>query len=301
MLWALDPEQGAIVLLFFVFPFAALLAVVARAPYAAWLPRALATSLVGLAAMFAAIGLYQAWTHTLVFAQDLRVANAYTTYFRVTSLFKDPSIYGRQLVLALALLVALLWLGRTRPLVAARAGRRDLRRAVLLVFAIEPRRAVRHRARGEPRARRPPEPQRRHRDRGGDGDRRRRDGRDRGVGARHRPRDKRPDAAGLCDRARHRQPPGSRRRHRQPAARGQGGARHAAPRVEERVPYDPAHGARRARRRSASSSTSRSSPAPCGCCGRRSGETACSGSGSASASSSSSSTRSSTRASSRTR
>jgi len=75
--------------------------------------------LIGLAAVFAVIGLYQAWTHTLVFAQDLRVANAYTTYFRVTSLFKDPSIYGRQLVLALALLVVLLWLGRTRGLVAA--------------------------------------------------------------------------------------------------------------------------------------------------------------------------------------
>ena len=119
LLWALDPEEGAIVLLFFVFPFAALLAVVARTPYAAWLPRALATCLIGLAAVFAAIGLYQAWTHTLVFAQDLRVANAYTTYFRVTSLFKDPSIYGRQLVLALALLVVLLWLGRTRGLVAA--------------------------------------------------------------------------------------------------------------------------------------------------------------------------------------
>ena len=54
LLWALDPEEGAIVLLFFVFPFAALLAVVARAPYAVWLPRALATSLVGLAAVFAA-------------------------------------------------------------------------------------------------------------------------------------------------------------------------------------------------------------------------------------------------------
>ena len=119
LLWALDREEGAIALLFFVFPFAALLAVVARAPYAVWLPRALATTLVGLAAVFAAIGLYQAWTHTLVFAQDLRVANAYTTYFRVTSLFKDPSIYGRQLVLALALLVVLLWLGRTRGLVAA--------------------------------------------------------------------------------------------------------------------------------------------------------------------------------------
>jgi O-antigen ligase len=119
LLWALDPEEGSIALLFFLFPFAALLAVVARSPYAPWLPRALAVCLVGLATVFAAIGLYQAWTHTLVFAQDLRVANAYTTYFRVTSLFKDPSIYGRQLVLALALLVVLLWLGRTRGLVAA--------------------------------------------------------------------------------------------------------------------------------------------------------------------------------------
>ena len=119
LIWALDPEEGSIVLVFFVFPFAALLAVVARSPWTAWLPRALAFSLIGLATVFAAVGLYQAWTHTLVFAQDLRVANAYTTYFRVTSLFKDPSIYGRQLVLALALLVVLLWLGRTRPLASA--------------------------------------------------------------------------------------------------------------------------------------------------------------------------------------
>jgi O-Antigen ligase len=118
LLWAQDREQGSIVLLFFVFPFAALLAVVARSPYASWLPRALAVSLIGLATVFAVIGLYQAWSHTLVFAQDLRVANAYTTYFRVTSLFKDPSIYGRQLVLALSLLVVVLWVGRVRPVVA---------------------------------------------------------------------------------------------------------------------------------------------------------------------------------------
>ena len=79
-------------LLFFVFPFLRpLVAAVARAPYADWLPRALAVTLVGLATLFAAIGLYQAWSHTLIFAQDLRVANAYTTYFRVTSLFKDPT------------------------------------------------------------------------------------------------------------------------------------------------------------------------------------------------------------------
>ena len=55
---------------------------------------------VALGCVFAAIGIYQAWTNTLIYAQDLRVANAYTTYFRVTSLFKDPSIYGRQLVVS---------------------------------------------------------------------------------------------------------------------------------------------------------------------------------------------------------
>jgi putative inorganic carbon (HCO3(-)) transporter len=118
LIWADDPQQGSITLLFFIFPFVALLAIVARSPFADWLPRALAVTLVGLAVLFAAIGLYQAWSHTLVFAQDLRVANAYTTYFRVTSLFKDPSIYGRHLVLAISLLVVLLWLDRVRAAVA---------------------------------------------------------------------------------------------------------------------------------------------------------------------------------------
>ena len=44
-------------------------------------------------------------------AHDLKVANSYTTYFRVTSLFKDPSIYGRQLVIA-ATLVLVAFCGR---------------------------------------------------------------------------------------------------------------------------------------------------------------------------------------------
>jgi putative inorganic carbon (HCO3(-)) transporter len=39
-------------------------------------------------------------------------ANAYTTYFRVTSLFKDPSIFGRHVVIAIAVLLVALWLGR---------------------------------------------------------------------------------------------------------------------------------------------------------------------------------------------
>ena len=122
LLWTWDQERGAIVLAFFAFPFVAGFAVVARSPIAPWLPRALLVTLVALGSLFAAVGIWQARTHTLFFARDVEVANAYTTFFRVTSLFKDPSLYGRHVVVTIAvLLVAVLvrrgrtvdWLGAT--------------------------------------------------------------------------------------------------------------------------------------------------------------------------------------------
>jgi hypothetical protein len=111
-LWTWDERAGAIALAFFVFPFTAGLGVVARAPVAAWLPRALAATIVGLGVLFAAIGVWQAHTRTLFFARDVEVANAYTTFFRVTSLFKDPSLYGRYLVIPLAVLLVAVLLRR---------------------------------------------------------------------------------------------------------------------------------------------------------------------------------------------
>jgi putative inorganic carbon (HCO3(-)) transporter len=122
-LWTWDERAGAIALAFFVFPFTAGLAVVARAPLAAWLPRAILATLVGLGVLFAGIGIWQAQTRTLFFARDVEVANAYTTFFRVTSLFKDPSLYGRYLVVPIAILLVavLLRRGRTVEWVAAAA------------------------------------------------------------------------------------------------------------------------------------------------------------------------------------
>jgi O-antigen ligase len=114
--WSHDVREGSIELLFFLFPFGLLVAIVGRLPLARWLPRALAVTLVAMATVFAAIGLWQLWSHHLFFAQDLEVANAYTTYFRVTSLFKDPSLYGRELVAAMAVLLLALWRGWVRPL-----------------------------------------------------------------------------------------------------------------------------------------------------------------------------------------
>lgn len=115
-LWTWDTHEGGITLAFFVFPFVAAFGVLARTPLASWLPRALVVTLVALGSLFAAVGLWQSHTHRLFFARDLEVANAYTTFFRVTSLFKDPSLYGRYLVVPIAVLLVILLLRRTQPL-----------------------------------------------------------------------------------------------------------------------------------------------------------------------------------------
>jgi O-antigen ligase len=113
-LWTHDEREGGIALAFFLFPFVAGFGVVARAPFAPWLPRVFVFTVVGLGLLFAGVGLWQAHTRTVFFARDLEVANAYTSFFRVTSLFKDPSLYGRYLVVPLTVLLVVLWLRRCR-------------------------------------------------------------------------------------------------------------------------------------------------------------------------------------------
>jgi nicotinamide riboside transporter PnuC len=120
LLWADDVEAGANLLVFFTLPFAALLATVPRADFPDWVPRALGVTALSLGTLFALVGLEQAVTHKLFFyAPNLATSNANTDFFRVTSLFGDPSLYGRHVVLgigvALSLLVAGRW--RTWPLI----------------------------------------------------------------------------------------------------------------------------------------------------------------------------------------
>jgi putative inorganic carbon (HCO3(-)) transporter len=110
--WTRDLRQGTIELLFFLFPFSALVIGVLWSPFRSWHPRALAVTLVGLAGVFSAVALFQRVTHGHLLAGDVERANAYTTYFRVTSLFKDPSIFGRHVVIAIAVLLVAVWLGR---------------------------------------------------------------------------------------------------------------------------------------------------------------------------------------------
>ncbi|MBA2360202.1 MAG: O-antigen ligase family protein, partial [Actinobacteria bacterium] len=121
LLWTQDLDAGANLLAFFLLPFAAMTAIVARSDLAPWLPKALAVIAVGLASVFALVGLWQEMTKELLFyGPQLEVANAYSPFFRVTSLFTDPSLYGRHVVLGFAVLLVLLW-ARTIHVAAAAA------------------------------------------------------------------------------------------------------------------------------------------------------------------------------------
>jgi putative inorganic carbon (hco3(-)) transporter len=120
LLWTDELNAGTNVLLFFLNPFAALLAVAGRAPFPDWMPRALAGIAIGLGCLFAGVGLWQAATERLLFfAPRLEVANTYGSFFRVTSLFRDPSLYGRHVVAAIAVLLVALWLRRVNVWIGA--------------------------------------------------------------------------------------------------------------------------------------------------------------------------------------
>lgn len=118
--WTSQLDAGANTLAYFILPFATLLAVAGRAPFPPWMPRALAVVAVSLAALFAAVGLWQAATHDLLFfSPSVEVGNAFSSFFRVTSLFRDPSLYGRHVVLGIAVLLVALLRRRVNVVVAA--------------------------------------------------------------------------------------------------------------------------------------------------------------------------------------
>ena len=120
--WSHDPTQGITQLMLFWFPFAGLLAVAARAPFPEWMPGALGATLIGLACVFAAVGVVEALAREVIFyTEGLARANETSALFRVTSLFQDPSIYARHLVVALGVVLVAAWLGRMRLWLAVAA------------------------------------------------------------------------------------------------------------------------------------------------------------------------------------
>jgi O-antigen ligase len=108
-LWSIDRKQGAIYLLFYVLPFALLAVSLSRLPWRPGWVTALYVQLAGMALVFAAIGGWQYLTRTIYWNPKVKVDNAYAPvswFYRVNSVFYDPSIYGRFLVVAILASIA---------------------------------------------------------------------------------------------------------------------------------------------------------------------------------------------------
>jgi O-antigen ligase len=120
LLWSKDPRQGAIELLFFVLPFGLLTVALARLRWSRPWALALYVQYAVMALVFAVIGIVQYETRNIFWNPKVKVDNAYAPngwFYRVNSVFYDPSIYGRFLVIGiLASLVVVLRRRRGDPL-----------------------------------------------------------------------------------------------------------------------------------------------------------------------------------------
>jgi hypothetical protein len=119
--WSASATDGAKALAFYALPFGVLLAaLVAHPPPLPHLPALLRVQ-VALALAFAAIGVYQLLRHDIWWNRKLMVSNAFSSFFRVNSVFYDPSIFGRYLAVTITLLVAALLFGSVRRSLQAAA------------------------------------------------------------------------------------------------------------------------------------------------------------------------------------
>jgi len=114
LVWTVDLRAGSIFLVAFVLPFGLLAVGFARLP---WRGRRLAwlwVGLVGTSLLYAAIGLYQWITRDIFWNPGVIVGNAYAPFFRVNSVFWDPSIFGRYLTIGILTALVGILLGGVR-------------------------------------------------------------------------------------------------------------------------------------------------------------------------------------------
>jgi putative inorganic carbon (HCO3(-)) transporter len=107
-LWTTDVRSGAILLFFFVLPFGLLAVALAGLRWSPREARRLYVLFVAMAVIFAAIGIWQWAARDVFWNPNVIMSNAQAPFYRVNSVFWDPSIYGRFLVIAILALLALL-------------------------------------------------------------------------------------------------------------------------------------------------------------------------------------------------
>ncbi len=114
ILWTADVRKGELFVGAFLLPFGLLAIGFARLPWRGrWLTW-LWGVLVATALAYALVGGYQWLTRDVFWNPGLIVGNAYAPFFRVNSVFWDPSVYGRYLVVAVLATLAGILLGDVR-------------------------------------------------------------------------------------------------------------------------------------------------------------------------------------------
>lgn len=112
--WTNDIREAAIELLFFLSPFGLLAVSFSRLPWRARRLAGLYALLGGMALLFALVGIGQWVAKDVFWNPKVVVSNQVEPFFRVNSLFWDPSVYGRFLAVAILATLVLLVLGLAR-------------------------------------------------------------------------------------------------------------------------------------------------------------------------------------------
>jgi O-antigen ligase len=108
--YSADRTKAAENLLFFYVPFGLLFVLLGEVRWTPQLLRRALLVLVAVAVVLAGIGFVEYYRKSLFLNPKLVAANQYDNYFRVNSVFFDPSVYGRFLMLVmLAVTTAVLW------------------------------------------------------------------------------------------------------------------------------------------------------------------------------------------------
>jgi O-antigen ligase len=112
LFWTSSLDTGAFSVIDVALPFGALAALVGSLGLERVAPLRLARLQVALALLFSLVAVYQWQSHHLISNRKLEVDNAYASFYRVNSLFFDPSLFGRFQAIAILTLVGVLLLAR---------------------------------------------------------------------------------------------------------------------------------------------------------------------------------------------
>ena len=134
-LYSSDRAKAAENIAFFYLPFALLFLILRDVRWTRELLLRCLGVAVALAVLFAGVGFVEYYSKALFLNPKVVAANQYDNYFRVNSVFFDPSIYGRFLALVMIAVTTVVLTGR-RSAATVVAAARERRREVLVGAAV---------------------------------------------------------------------------------------------------------------------------------------------------------------------